>query len=232
LISCDSDVSKLAIDDVSDLDINLCKNTIKMRSQYACPNSKTYAISNAIKRNSKLFGYVLIIFGYFLTFISYKHSDLTQILIGVLFILFLSIYFILNTYNTEIFYNQNELFIWIIISFVIGIGIGLLFSNSILACSATLGGFTGYFLTQIFMQSVVVLITRYANIFFWIIFIILFSFCVFLGVKYKKHFFIIYSCFIGAYGIVRVRKLNFRFLNFFYRINFKYNFLIILKTLI
>ncbi len=175
-----------------------------MRSKYACPNNKIYAISNAIKRNSKLLGFVLILFGFYLTFISYKYSDLTQMLIGVLFILFVSIYIILNNFNSEIFYNQEKLLIWIIMSFVIGNAIGLIFTNSILVCSITLGGFTGYFITQILMQSFIVLITRYANFFFWVIFILLFSFFVYLGYRYKKHFFIIYSSFIGAYGIVRV----------------------------
>jgi len=163
-----------------------------------------YAISNAINRNCKLFGFVLIFFGFYMTFLCYKYSDLTQILIGVLFIIFLSVYVVLNHFNTEIFYNDSELFTWLIISFMIGIGIGLLFTNSLVMCSATIGGFAGYFLTQMLMQSVVVLVTRQANLLFWIIFAVLFSFCVFLGVKFKKHFFIIYSCFVGAYGIVRV----------------------------
>lgn len=130
IISCDNDVVKLAIDDIADLSISKCKNTIKMRSQYACPNSQTYAISNAIKRNSKLFSFVLILFGYFMTFLSYKYSDFNQILIGVIFILYLSIYVILNHYSNEIFYNQNQLFAWIFMSILIGIGIGLLYTNS------------------------------------------------------------------------------------------------------
>lgn len=204
IISCDSDVSKLAIDDVSDLNIQKCRNTIKMRSQYACPNSNTYAVSNAIKKNSKIFAFVLVLFGFYLTFISYKYTSLTQILIGVIFVLFIAIYFILVNFNAELFYRQNELFIWMIAFFFIGIGIGLLFANSLVVCSATLGGFTGYFLTQMLMQSVVVLFTRYAYIIFYVIFAVLFSLCVFLGIRFKKHFFIIYSCFIGSYAIVRV----------------------------
>lgn len=175
-----------------------------MRSRYACPNNNIYAISNAIKRNCKLFGFVLIFFGYYLTFLSYKYSELTQILIGVLFTSFTSLYIVLNNYDSKIFYNESELFSWLIITFIIGIGIGLLFTNSILICTATLGGFSGYFITQMLMHSVIVLITRQANLFFWIIFVFLFFICVFLGVRFKKHFFIIYSCFIGAYGIARV----------------------------
>jgi len=207
IITCDSDVAKLAIDDVSDLNPDNCKNTIKMRSQYACPNNNIYAISNAINRNCKLFGFVLIFFGYYMTFLSYKYSDLTQILIGVLFITYLSVYVVLNQFNTEIFYDEKELFTWLIISFLIGLGTGFLFTNSFVICSATVGGFTGYFLTQILMQSVVVSVTRQANLFFWVIFAILFSFCVYFGVKFQKHFFIIYSCFIGSYGIVRVNLI-------------------------
>ncbi len=178
-----------------------------MRSQYACPNNNIYAISNAINRNCKLFGFVLIFFGYYMTFLSYKYSDLTQILIGVLFITYLSVYVVLNQFNTEIFYDEKELFTWLIISFLIGLGTGFLFTNSFVICSATVGGFTGYFLTQILMQSVVVSVTRQANLFFWVIFAILFSFCVYFGVKFQKHFFIIYSCFIGSYGIVRVNLI-------------------------
>lgn len=175
-----------------------------MRSQYACPNSNVYAISNAIKKNSILFGFILIVFGYFLTFISYKYSSLTQILIGVIFVLYIAIYIILINLNAELFYNQKELLIYITIFLFIGIGMGLLFANSMVICSATLGGFTGYFLTQMIMQSIVVLFTRYASIVFYVIFSILFSLCIFLGIKFKKHFFIIYSCFIGSYAIVRV----------------------------
>lgn len=183
-----------------------------MRSKYACPNSKLFAISNAINRNADLFGFVLIFFGFYLTFISYKYSDLTQILVGVIFINFISVYFILNYLNAELFYNQNKLISWCIISFLIGLAIGFLFANSLLICSMTLGGFTGYLLTQIIMQSIIILVTRYPNIIFWVIFIFLLSLCIYLGMKFKKHFFIIYSCFLGAYGIVRV-NINYKISN-------------------
>jgi tetrahydromethanopterin S-methyltransferase subunit F len=186
------------------LDIKKCKNTIKMRSKFACPNSNIYAVSNAIKKNSILFGFILILFGFYLTFISYKYSSLTQILIGVFVVLFIAIYFILIKFDPDLFYRQKELLIWIVVFFVIGIGIGLLFANSMVVCSATLGGFTGYFLTQILMQSIVVLLTRYSYIIYYVLIIILFSFLVFLGIRFKKHFFIIFSCFIGSYAIVRV----------------------------
>jgi len=179
-----------------------------MRSQYACPNSNTYAVSNAIKKNSKLFAFVLILFGFYSTFISYRYTYLTQILIGVMFVLFVSINILLHYFNAEVFYRHDNLLVWIIAFFVVGIGIGLLFANSFVVCSATLGGLTGFFLTQMLMLSVVVLLTRSAVItysVYYLLFVVLFSLCMFLGIRFRKHFFIIFSCFVGSYALVRVK---------------------------
>ena len=64
IISCDYDISKIAVDDFSNFTIMNCKNYIKMRSRYACPDNKNYALSHAIKNNSTVFTIVLFLFGY------------------------------------------------------------------------------------------------------------------------------------------------------------------------
>ncbi len=125
-----------------------------------------------------------------------------------MFVLFVSINILLHYFNAEVFYRHDNLLVWIIAFFVVGIGIGLLFANSFVVCSATLGGLTGFFLTQMLMLSVVVLLTRSAVItysVYYLLFVVLFSLCMFLGIRFRKHFFIIFSCFIGSYALVRVK---------------------------
>jgi hypothetical protein len=204
IITCDHDVSKVIIDNSNDLNVQKCENVIKMRSKHACPNNKINGLSIALERNSKFFGIFLIFFGIFFTFFSYKYSDFTQFLIGILTFIFFSIFLVLRFLQTEIFYNQLHLMIWFFVSVLLGIILGFFYKHYLNLCVYTLGLLNAYISTLMLTQSLIILLSQFHDIFFWVIFVSFSCLLIYIGHKFRKHFFIIYCCFIGGYGIIRV----------------------------
>ena len=139
-----------------------------------------------------------------MNFFAYKYKEFTKLIIGIFSIVFITLYLIINNFDADIFNNQNDLYVCAGISFLLGISFGWCFIYSLSLCSMILGAFAGCVVTQFFTISLILLIHKTPKYFYWVFLVVFVCGLVYIGYKNKKHFFIIFSCFLGSYSIIRV----------------------------
>jgi hypothetical protein len=200
-LKCDKNIARLSIDNSDEISTNYCKNTIKMRSQYACPIKNKYTLSEIMENNSTMFGLILLIGGIYYTFYSYKYLKITRILTGVTTVCFFSLFlFANNLQNTS---NSINFWLIFILSAIIGLCLGWIISKIPWIVSCVLGGFLGFIFTELLYQGIFSLLSWNPKAVYYIIFsVAVLTGCI-LGGIFQKHIFIISCAFLGSYSIIR-----------------------------
>lgn len=200
-ITCDRNIAKIAVDNLASMQLNYCQNTIKMRSQHACPNMNKYSLDSTIKRNSIMFGLMLMALGIYYCFFSYKFLKVTRVLTGVTAVLFISLFLIVN--NFEMKFTSSNLWSVFIICTLIGLFLGWVISKVPWVVSAVLGAFLGFIFTELLYQAIVSSLSWNPKAVYYIIFSVAVATGGLLGAMFQKHIFIIACAFTGSYAIMR-----------------------------
>lgn len=200
-ISCDKNIERLAIDNAEAVKTSTCTNTIKMRSQYACPNPNKYSLSDLFVKYCVIFGIILIVNGVYYSFFSYKYLKVTRVLTGVSTVLFISLVLFAN--NVEINFNSVNFWTIVILSLLIGLFLGYVISKVPWIVSAFLGAFLGFIFTELLYQAIIGYITWNPKGVYYIIFSLSVAIGATLGGLFQKHIFIVSCAFMGAYSIIR-----------------------------
>lgn len=186
---------------MNEINLNKCNNTIKMRSQYACPNLTKYSLNNTVRKNSVIFGLILMAGGIYFCFFAYKYLQPTRFITGVCAVCFIS--FVLFANNLEIKFDSASFWSVFIISILIGLFLGWIISRVPWIVSAILGGFLGFIFTELLYQAIVSSLSWNPKAVYYIIFSISIAIGAVLGGLFQKHIFIISCAFTGAYAIMR-----------------------------
>jgi hypothetical protein len=200
-LKCDKNIAKLSIDNPNQISTSSCKNTIRMRSQFACPILNKYSLSEIIDKNSTLFGLILILGGIYYTFFSHKYLNITRILTGVSSVMFVSLFLFAN--NLQITKYSLNFWLILILSALIGLCLGWIISKIPWIVSCVMGGFLGFIFTELLYQGIFSLITWNPKAVYYIIFSIAVVTGLILGWFFQKHVFVISCAFLGSYSIIR-----------------------------
>ncbi len=200
VIECDSASTKTVTLD-SDLNVNKCSNTIKMKSPYACPLFSVYSFWNSIIENKQIVGSILMISGVFFCFFGIRFLFLTEIVIGVVGTAFVLMFFLFS--YLQIQFSTMEFWLIIAVSVLIGIIVGYFISKMKKIPAVILGACCGYLLSILLFQFVLKYINTNPYVVFWVT---AFVCAAVLGVFawfFSKHVMILGTSFLGAYAIIR-----------------------------
>lgn len=161
-----------------------------------------YSFSNTLRESSFLLGVILIAGGIYFCYFSYKYEYHTRFFTGIVFTQFIALYIIMNHAQLQ----MTNLLFWVIIivSLLAGLIIGWIMSNTTLMVASALGFMLAFIFTQLFYQSIIVLLNTSAEPFFWVMFALTACLALYLGCKFPKFVFIISCAFLGSYAIIRV----------------------------
>lgn len=164
-----------------------------------------FSFTRTLQKNSRFFGMLLIVAGFYFCFFAYKFIKTTRILTGIALVSFLSMYLVLT--HIEIPFTDKDLYFVIAMCIIIGLIVGCIIATMPIVVSAIQGGLFGFVFSELLYQAMVVTITSNPESAFWIIFTICVTYGTYLGACYPKHIFIISCCFLGAYSIARVFRM-------------------------
>jgi hypothetical protein len=201
-IKCDMDIARVTVDNPNSISINQCQNVIKMRSKFACPDDNKYSLSMAIHESRIILGLGLMACGIYYCFLAYKYLRYTRILTGMVLTLFITIFIFAN--NLQVSFTTSKLLAILVVSLIIGYGIGWVISKKPWIVSALLGGFLGFVLAELIFSSIISLLTWNPRAVYYIIFSICVTVGAILGGLYQRHIFIVACGFFGGYAILRV----------------------------
>jgi len=183
------------------IDPTACKNTIQMRSIYACANMDRYSLANTIQANAPTFGMMLIGFGIYFCFFAYKYVYISRVLTGVTIVCFVSL-FLLAT-NLSLGFSSIAFWSLLVTSVFVGLGLGWVIAKYPWIVSSALGGLLGFIFTEILYQMISSSLTWNPKGVYWIIFSLSVVIGLVLGAVFQKHVFVIACGFMGAYAIIR-----------------------------
>ena len=202
-ITCNEDINGV---DVKDYVINGCNSTLYIESKYGCPQFSVYNFWKLVHNNKVIFFILLLAIGIFLCFFGKKLIYVTIFIFSSIIsvsIIFMFVFNVVLPKGIEV--DQTVLGIVFIISFIPGIGIGILiikYQHFLLAC--VLGGVGGFFLS-IFVYDLILNHWDAANKLYLkiIVYIVVIAICIGIGYLTIEHLKIITSSFVGSYSLVR-----------------------------
>ena len=183
-----------------------CKRTLYIDSKYGCPQFSVYNFWKLVHNNKVIFFILLMAIGIFLCFFGKKLIYVTIFIFSSIIsvsIIFMFVFNVVLPKGIEV--DQTVLGIVFIISFIPGIGIGILiikYQHFLLAC--VLGGVGGFFLS-IFVYDLLLNHWDAANKLYLkiIVYIVVIAICIGIGYLTIEHLKIITSSFVGSYSLVR-----------------------------
>jgi|LauGreDrversion4_2_1035121.scaffolds.fasta_scaffold384413_2 hypothetical protein len=200
-IDCDQSINGTQVL-TPNLDINSCTNTIRLKSQYACPTFSVYSFWTQIVSNKWIVGGLLIGFGIFFCFLGTWFITATQVIAGVLGTWFVLCFLLF--YWLQVSISSAAFWIIIVVTFLVGLLAGYLLTKVGKFVSAmVLGGFLGYLLTNFLYQLFLYKITSNPMVVYWIAAILLVAGGAVAGYFLTEHLFIIATAFIGGYSLIR-----------------------------
>jgi len=202
-ITCKEDIKEI---NVKKYEINGCKSTLYIDSKYGCPQFSVYNFWKLVHNNKVIFFILLLAIGIFLCFFGKKLIYVTIFIFSSIIsvsIIFMFVFNVVLPKGIEV--DQTVLGIVFIISFIPGIGIGILiikYQHFLLAC--VLGGVGGFFLS-IFVYDLILNHWDAANKLYLkiIVYIVVIAICIGIGYLTIEHLKIITSSFVGSYSLVR-----------------------------
>ena len=202
-ITCKEKLDEL---NVKKYEINGCKSTLFIESKYGCPQFSVYNFWKLVHNNKVIFFILLMAIGIFLCFFGKKLIYVTIFIFSSIIsvsIIFMFVFNVVLPKGIEV--DQTVLGIVFIISFIPGIGIGILiikYQHFLLAC--VLGGVGGFFLS-IFVYDLLLNHWDAANKLYLkiIVYIVVIAICIGIGYLTIEHLKIITSSFVGSYSLVR-----------------------------
>jgi hypothetical protein len=168
---------------------------------YACPNLHRYSLANAIRANSPIFGLILIVFGIYYCWFAYKFIQLTRVFTGVVIVCFISFFVFAN--NLNVAFSSVSFWSILLMSVLIGLGLGWAIAYYPWIVSAALGGLLGFIFTELLYQMIASSLTWNPKGVYWIIFSLSVATGLVLGGIFQKHVFIIACGFLGSYAMIR-----------------------------
>ena len=183
-----------------------CKRTLYIDSKYGCPQFSVYNFWKLVHNNKVIFFILLMAIGIFLCFFGKKLIYVTIFIFSSIIsvsIIFMFVFNVVLPKGIEV--DQTVLGIVFIISFIPGIGIGILiikYQHFLLAC--VLGGVGGFFLS-IFVYDLILNHWDAANKLYLkiIVYIVVIAICIGIGYLTIEHLKIITTSFVGSYSLVR-----------------------------
>ena len=202
-ITCNEDINGV---DVKDYVINGCNSTLYIESKYGCPQFSVYNFWKLVHNNKVIFFILLLAIGIFLCFFGKKLIYVTIFIFSSIIsvsIIFMFVFNVVLPKGIEV--DQTVLGIVFIISFIPGIGIGILiikYQHFLLAC--VLGGVGGFFLS-IFVYDLILNHWDEANKLYLkiIVYVVVIAICIGIGYLTIEHLKIITTSFVGSYSLVR-----------------------------
>ena len=202
-ITCNDKIDVLNVTDYKE---GQCNRTLYIDSKYGCPQFSVYNFWKLVHNNKVIFFIVLLAIGIFLCFFGKKLIYVTIFIFSSIIsvsIIFMFIFNVVLPKGLEV--DQTVLGIVFIISFIPGIGIGILiikYQHFLLAC--VLGGVGGFFLS-IFVYDLLLNHWDAANKLYLkiIVYIVVIAICIGIGYLTIEHLKIITSSFVGSYSLVR-----------------------------
>jgi len=201
LFTCDTTAATPVITNPTEFSIANCANTIEIRTADACPDFSIYSLWNEIINNKYVFGSILIVAGIFFCFFGRKFVKVSEILAGVVLVLFLSLFLLFSylqiQYNTVVF--------WVIIGVSVALGIlaGWFISKLEWLPPAILGGALGYILGYVIYNAFLKYIKTQPLVVFWTTIGCCIIVGVILGICLSRHIMIISTAVLGGYAIIR-----------------------------
>ena len=202
-ITCNDKIDEL---DVKNYTEGECDRTLYIDSKYGCPQFSVYNFWKLVHNNKVIFFILLLAIGIFLCFFGKKLIYVTIFIFSSIIsvsIIFMFVFNVVLPKGIEV--DQTVLGIVFIISFIPGIGIGILiikYQHFLLAC--VLGGVGGFFLS-IFVYDLILNHWDAANKLYLkiIVYIVVIAICIGIGYLTIEHLKIITTSFVGSYSLVR-----------------------------
>jgi hypothetical protein len=202
-ITCNDDIDEL---NVKKYEEEKCEGTLFIESKYGCPQFSVYNFWKLIHNNKVIFFIILFAIGIVLCFFGKKFIYVTIFIFSSIIsvsVIFMFVFNVVLPKGTEA--DQTVLTIVFIISFIPGIGIGILiikYQHFLLAC--VLGGVGGFFLS-IFVYDLILNHWDEANKLYLkiIVYVVVIAICIGIGYLTIEHLKIITTSFVGSYSLVR-----------------------------
>ena len=202
-IICNDDIDELNVKEYKE---EKCEGTLSIESKYGCPQFSVYNFWKLIHNNKVIFFIILFAIGIVLCFFGKKFIYVTIFIFSSIIsvsVIFMFVFNVVLPKGTEA--DQTVLTIVFIISFIPGIGIGILiikYQHFLLAC--VLGGVGGFFLS-IFVYDLILNHWDEANKLYLkiIVYVVVIAICIGIGYLTIEHLKIITTSFVGSYSLVR-----------------------------
>lgn len=201
IIQCDHSVPNVMFDNPTEISIDKCDNVIKMRSQYACPDIVRYSLSNTMRNNKIIIGLIILFIGIYFCFFAYKFLKPTRILTGVVIMNLITFIIASSWINAN--FSTLSFYIMLVLSSVVGIGLGYALMKFPYVVGPFLGALMGYVLTEIIFNLFAGLMKWNPRAVYFILLSSIGLLGVILGIIFQQHVFIVGSGFGGAYGILK-----------------------------
>ena len=153
--------------------------------------------------NKYIFGSIILVLGVILAFMGNKFLMFTEIMTGVILVLFFTLYFVLSNISITL---SNWQF-WLIVGVASGLGalVGYFissFGNHLAAM--ILAGMTGYIGGQFLYQIALKYIDSNPVVVYWCVIVGSIIVCALIGYWLADQIIIIVTSIIGGYGVIRV----------------------------
>lgn len=201
-ILCDVNHTGLTLNFADDFDINKCENVIKGFSKHACSLNNYYRFQAFFENNRYYISFIVSAFGLILAAFGKKlFKFLAVILCGIALVQLVGI-LIVNLIKQ---WFTKELYIWITlgVSFLVGMGVGIILLKCITVLFFIVGGAFGYVIGVFVYDILIMYVNWNGTIVYWVtigISIIVFGL---LGLKVEVLITIIATSVIGGYAAVR-----------------------------
>jgi hypothetical protein len=169
----------------------------------ACPQFNIYGLWNALMANKYAFGSLLIGLGLIMAYLGNKFIIFTQIMTGVIIVLFVTLYFIMSQLSFSLEIWQ----FWLVIGLcaIFGALAGYFISKVEWLVSVILAGVVGFVGGELAYTIAFKYIQSNPVVVYWVIICVCVVIGAIIGYYFDKGIIIIATAIIGAYGVMRVK---------------------------